>query len=230
MGVSNGSSITHYTVTSSPGSKSCTTMGEPDCAVTGLSNGTHYTFKVSAKNARGTGAASAPSASVTPTSTPITAVGDFPGAISSDGTNVWVTHPGFGSTVTEFDADGLDASTFDVPVDPDAVSSDHTHVWVAFGEGFVEEFLGDTEINRLVGSGPDAISSDGTDVWVGIRGRPVTEINASTASVSTQLPWECSRGISSDGTDVWVANSGDNIGDRNQRLDRLRRQHDHRGQ
>ena len=211
---SNGSSITHYTVTSSPGSKSCTTAGEPDCTVTGLSNGTHYTFKVSAKNARGTGAASAPSASVTPTSTPTIAVGAFPYAISSDSSSVWVTHPGFGDTVTEFDVDGLNASTFDVPVDPDAISSDGTHVWVAFGEGFVEEFAGDSEINSItVGTDPDAISSDGTHVWVANSGdNTVTELDASDEGgvVNTITVGTGPDAISSDGTSVWVANSGDN--------------------
>ena len=62
---SNGSPISKYTVKSIPGSKTCTAH-VTTCTVTGLSNGTPYRFKVSATNARGTGAASAFSNRVTP--------------------------------------------------------------------------------------------------------------------------------------------------------------------
>ncbi len=61
-----GSTITSYTVTSSPGSRTATGIASP-LTVTGLSNGTAYTFTVTATNAIGTGAASAASNSVTPT-------------------------------------------------------------------------------------------------------------------------------------------------------------------
>jgi subtilase family serine protease len=61
----NGSAITSYTVTSSPGNITATGAGSP-ITVTGLTDGTAYTFTVTATNAAGTGAASAPSGSVTP--------------------------------------------------------------------------------------------------------------------------------------------------------------------
>ena len=57
-----GSPITGYTATSSPGAKTCTTTGALSCTVSGLTNGTPYTFTVTATNAAGTGPASAPSA------------------------------------------------------------------------------------------------------------------------------------------------------------------------
>ncbi len=60
-----GSSITSYTVTSSPGGITATGGASP-IAVTGLANGTSYTFTVTATNAVGTGPASAASNSVTP--------------------------------------------------------------------------------------------------------------------------------------------------------------------
>ena len=80
-----GSPITGYTVTSSPGSITATGTASP-IAVTGLTNGTAYTFTVTATNAIGTGAASATSNSVTPAlSTALTPPAPPAGATSSDG-------------------------------------------------------------------------------------------------------------------------------------------------
>ena len=62
-----GSAITSYTVTSSPGGFTATTLGT-SASVTGLTNGTPYTFTVTASNAIGTGPASGASAPVTPIS------------------------------------------------------------------------------------------------------------------------------------------------------------------
>jgi hypothetical protein len=54
-----------YTVTSSPGGFTCTTA-LLTCSVTGLTNGTSYTFKVTGTNSVGTSASSAPSPAATP--------------------------------------------------------------------------------------------------------------------------------------------------------------------
>jgi uncharacterized protein (TIGR02145 family) len=63
-----GSTILSYTATSSPGSVTgtLTQAGSGTITVNGLTNGTAYTFTVTATNATGTGAASAASNSVTP--------------------------------------------------------------------------------------------------------------------------------------------------------------------
>lgn len=66
---SGGADITSYTVTSDPGGITATGVGSP-ITVTGLTNGTSYTFTVTATNDIGTGAASAASNSVTPQAPP----------------------------------------------------------------------------------------------------------------------------------------------------------------
>jgi hypothetical protein len=61
-----GSPVTGYTVTASPGGARCETS-TTSCAVSGLKNGTAYTFTVIAANALGAGPASSASNVITPT-------------------------------------------------------------------------------------------------------------------------------------------------------------------
>src|SRR5207237_1374619 len=77
-----GSAITGYTVLSSPGGLTASAgPGATSATVSGLTNGTAYTFTVTAPNVAGDGAASAPSSAVTPSTIPgaPTGVGAVPG-------------------------------------------------------------------------------------------------------------------------------------------------------
>ena len=70
-GFNGGSPITSYTVTSSPGGKTCTwTSGPLSCTVGGLTNGQGYTFTVVASNFNGDSASSVASSTATPSTVP----------------------------------------------------------------------------------------------------------------------------------------------------------------
>jgi FtsP/CotA-like multicopper oxidase with cupredoxin domain len=111
-----GSPITLYTVTSSPGGITATGTSSP-ITVTGLTNGTAYTFTVAATNAAGIGLSSNPSNSVTPAAmvpgaptNVIATAGNAQATVSftapaSDGGS-----PITGYTVTSFPAGGVDAN------------------------------------------------------------------------------------------------------------------------
>ena len=78
-----GAAITKYTVTASPGGRTATST-TTSATVTGLTNGTAYTFTVTATNSAGTGPASAKSAAVTPKG-PVTAPGAPTGVAATAG-------------------------------------------------------------------------------------------------------------------------------------------------
>jgi hypothetical protein len=73
-----GSAIIDYTVTSTPGSFTATTSSL-SATVTGLTNGTAYTFRVTARNSVGSSSASAASAAVTPSAGALAKQGFSPG-------------------------------------------------------------------------------------------------------------------------------------------------------
>ncbi|MGH2512293.1 MAG: fibronectin type III domain-containing protein, partial [Candidatus Limnocylindrales bacterium] len=68
--VDGGRAIAGYTVTAAPGGRTCLTTGTLACDVMELTNGTPYTFTVTATNPVGTGNPSAASSSVTPIGLP----------------------------------------------------------------------------------------------------------------------------------------------------------------
>ena len=99
----NGSAIIGYTVTSSPGNLTCpppvTTLS---CTVSGLTNGTLYTFTVVATNGVGPGPASDPSSGVTPAGLPGKPTGVIGEPGDATATVYWSAGVANGSTISSY--------------------------------------------------------------------------------------------------------------------------------
>jgi RHS repeat-associated protein len=102
-----GAAITSYTITSTPGNLTKTVSGNPPATsgiVTGLTNGTGYTFTVYATNAAGNGPLSGASNSVTPSTIP----GQPTNVIATGGNQqvslAWTAPPNNGATITSYTA------------------------------------------------------------------------------------------------------------------------------
>jgi hypothetical protein len=98
-----GSPVTGYTASDGVGDTCTTTDGAlTTCTVMGLTNGTAYTFTVTATNANGTGPASDPSSAVTPSSAPDAPTGVTAVAGKLSATVSWTAAGDEGSPVTGY--------------------------------------------------------------------------------------------------------------------------------
>ena len=100
-----GSAISSYTVSSSAAGYTCTaTAPATTCTVTGLTNGTAYTFTVRASNATGAGSASTASSAVTPSTVPSAPTGVSGTSGNGQVTVTWTAASANGATVTSYTA------------------------------------------------------------------------------------------------------------------------------
>ena len=104
---SDNASISQYTVKSIPGGKSCISTTSLPCLVTGLSNGTAYTFTATATNPYGTSIASTPSAPVTPEPLPGAPMSASAVAGNASALISWTAPAPTGAPVTGYTATSL---------------------------------------------------------------------------------------------------------------------------
>ena len=98
-----GSTITGYTVTSSDGQTCSTSDADAlTCDVTGLTNGTAYTFTVTATNLLGASDTSSPSNSVTPGLEPAIPSAPVATAGNAQASVTWTKPDDGGSTITDY--------------------------------------------------------------------------------------------------------------------------------
>ena len=111
-----GAGITTYTVTSTPGGKTCTSTSSlpaspaTTCVVSGLTNGQAYTFTVTARNTDGPGTASARSNSITPSTVPDAPTGVTATAGNQTATVSWTAPYDEGSTILSYTVTATDAT------------------------------------------------------------------------------------------------------------------------
>ena len=113
----NGSAITSYTVQAydSTGAaiagKTCTiTSPATSCAISGLTNGSEYTFKATATNSVGTSASSAPSAAITPAGVPSAPTGVAVTSGTGKVTVEWTAPAANGSPITSYTVQAYDSA------------------------------------------------------------------------------------------------------------------------
>ncbi|MGD0378987.1 MAG: fibronectin type III domain-containing protein [Acidimicrobiales bacterium] len=177
---SNGSAITSYTVTSSPGGQSCVwTSGPLTCTVNGISNGTPYTFSVTATNGVGTGPASSASTAVTPAAVPGAPTGVS--ATAGDGVaSVSFTAPvsDGGSAITGYTVTAYPGgATTSCSISPCTVTG--------LTDGTPYTFL--VSAINAVGTGPSSTPSTAVTP-AGLPGAP-TEVSAKAGDGAATVSW-----------------------------------------
>ena len=188
-----GSPITGYTVTAAPGSRTCspTPATSTTCTVTGLANGTPYTFSVSARNGVGTGPASAASAPVTPVAPAVVRRPDGRIRLSSGayvGNNVYNT-TGSGQSRTGAAKRGK-TITFGISIQNDGTSADSFKVRAtgsATSRYTMKYLHGSTDITARVVAGTFRTSSLAPGAAYAITARVTVKSTAAAGSKVTRL-------------------------------------------
>jgi hypothetical protein len=189
-----GSAITKYTVTPFIGSTAqtpVTVTGTPPATstqVNGLTNGTTYTFTVSATNATGTGPASSPSNAVTPNALPGAPTGVTATAGNTTATVSWTAPANNGgSTITKYTVTPFIGSTAQTPVPvtgtPPATSTQVTGLTNGTSYTFT------VTATNATGDGPASSPSNAvTPSGPTLPGAP-TGVTATAGNASATVSW-----------------------------------------
>ncbi len=171
---SNGSAITSYTVTSS-GGPSALGSSSP-ITVTGLANGTAYTFTVTATNAIGTGSASAPSNSVTPYAIPGAPTGVAASADNALATVSFTAPASNGSAITSYtvtsNPNGITASGGGSPITVTGLTNGTPYTFTVIATNL---------------AGPSQASVPSNSVTPGVKPGPPLSVTASPGNAQATV-------------------------------------------
>jgi hypothetical protein len=186
-GSNGGSTITSYTVTSSPGNLTVTGAASP-LTVTGLTNGTAYTFRVHATNAIGSGPQSSPSNSVTPTAAPGLPGAPTIGTATAGNTTASVT---FSAPGSDGGSPILDYTVISTPGNKTVTGAGSPLVVPGLTNGTSYTFK--VHARNAVGNGPQSASSNAVtpNATLTVPGAPTSVVAVkgnAQATVSFQAP------------------------------------------
>ncbi len=190
-----GSAITSYTVFPFIGTTAqtpVTVTGSPPATTTtvsGLTNGTAYTFTVTATNAIGTGPASAPSNSVTPTgpTVPAAPTGVTATAANASAQVSWTAPANGGSAITSYTVTPFVGTTAQTPTTVTGSPPATTTTVSGLTNGTAYTFT--VTATNAIGTGPaSAASNSVTPIGATAPAAP-TGVTAAAANASAQVSW-----------------------------------------
>ncbi len=183
-----GSAITSYTVTPFIGATAQTPVvvnGTPPATtttVTGLTNGTAYTFTVTATNAIGTGPPSAASNAVTPTAPTAPAAPTGVAAVAGDRTATvsWTAPGNGGSPITSYTVTPFIGATAQTPVVVNGTPPATTTTVTGLTNGTAYTFT--VTATNTIGTGPPSAASNAVTPTASAPPAFVQQTNAHTGS------------------------------------------------
>ena len=180
--VSNGGSvITGYTVTSTPGNIAVSGTTSP-FIVTGLTNGTSYTFKVVATNVAGNSTASSNSSSVTPIGAPVSPTNVIASAGNTSALISFNAASNGGSAIIDYTATsnpgGFTATGATSPITVNGLTNGTSYTFSVVARNLVGNSLASTATNAIVPGG-----DSGAAICDGSNPTTVVEITSSTGKI-----------------------------------------------
>jgi hypothetical protein len=202
--VTGGTPITGYKAMAvSDTTKSCTTTGALTCTITGLTNGTAYTFTVRASNGAGAGTSSAASAAVTPAGLPgvptgVTIVQLSGAGATGTATMTWTAPSDSGATITNYFASSTPSGAACAATPP---ATTCTVSGLVYGTPY------SVSVYAVNGVGSGALSAGASITTTGVRpGSLMIRVSGSARPFTFRIPDEAllaTEKVTMSISDVW---------------------------